>query len=102
MDMPRFRMATVAVYGVVSLWSLFVLMPMGWMLFAAFKTRREIFTNPLGLPGSLTFNAFERAWDVGVGTFILNSAIVTVVAVAIIVVVSGMAAYVLARSDSIW
>jgi ABC-type glycerol-3-phosphate transport system permease component len=102
MNMPRFRMAAVVLYGVVSLWSLFVLMPMAWMLFAAFKTRREIFTNPLGLPGSLTFTAFERGWGVGVGTFMMNSAMVTVVAVAVIVIVSGMAAYVLARSESIW
>lgn len=102
MNMPRFRMATLILYGVVSLWSLFVLMPMAWMLFAAFKTRREIFTNPLGLPGSLTFTAFDRAWGVGVGTFMLNSALVTIVAVTLIVIISGMAAYVLARSESIW
>jgi ABC-type glycerol-3-phosphate transport system permease component len=102
MNMPRFRLASVGLYGVVSLWSLFVLMPMAWMVFAAFKTRREIFTNPLGLPGSLTFTAFDRAWAVGVGTFMMNSVMITAASVAVIVVVSGMAAYVLARSDSIW
>lgn len=101
-EMPRFRVAQIALYGVMSLWSIFVLMPIAWMIFAAFKTRREIFTDPLGLPGSWSFESFERAWGVGVGRFILNSAIVTTASVAVIIVISGMAAYVIARSRSIW
>ena len=44
-----------------------MLMPLLWMVFAAFKTRREIFTDPLGLPDTLSFDSFERAWGVGVG-----------------------------------
>jgi ABC-type glycerol-3-phosphate transport system permease component len=100
--MPRFRLASIALYGLVSLWSLFVLLPVLWMVFAAFKTRREIFTDPLGLPDNLTFESFERAWGVGVGTFMFNSALVTTLSVGLIVVVSGMAAYVLARSESKW
>ncbi len=100
--MPRFRLATVVLYGLVSLWSLFVLLPILWMVFAAFKTRREIFTDPLGLPDSLNFDSFERAWGVGVGTFMLNSTLVTALSVGLIVLVSGMAAYVLARSESKW
>ena len=100
--MSSFRLASVVLYGLVSLWSLFVLLPLLWMVFAAFKTRREIFTDPLGLPDTLNFQSFERAWGVGVGQFILNSAFVTVMSVGLIVVVSGMAAYVLARSDNKW
>ena len=80
--MRPFRLATIVLYGVVSLWSIFVLMPVTWMLFAAFKTRREIFTDPLGLPDTLSFDSFGRAWKVGLGTFMLNSAIVTALSVA--------------------
>ena len=100
--MSRFKLANVVLYGVVSAWSIFVLLPLLWMVFAAFKTRREIFTDPLGLPDSIGFASFERAWGVGLGTFMLNSAIVTFMSVALIVVVSGMAAYVLARSTNKW
>lgn len=100
--MPRFRLASIVLYGLVSLWSLFVLLPVLWMVFAAFKTRREIFTDPLGLPDGLNIESFERAWGVGVGTFMLNSTLVTALSVGLIVVISGMAAYVLARSDSKW
>lgn len=100
--MNRFRLASTVLYGLVSVWSVFVMLPILWMVFAAFKTRREIFTDPLGLPATPGFGAFVRAWEVGVGTFVLNSAIVTVLSVALIVAVAGMAAYVLARSDSKW
>ena len=100
--MSRFRLANVVLYGIVSAWSLFVILPLASMLLAAFKTRRQMFTDPLGLPNTLSFESFERAWGVGLGTFILNSTLVTTLSVGIIVVVSGMAAYVLARSENRW
>lgn len=98
----RFRLVHVVLYGAVGLWSAFVLAPLLWMVLAAFKTRREIFLEPLGLPDAVNFDAFERAWAVGLGTFLFNSTVITFAAVTLIVVVSGMAAYVLARSDNIW
>jgi ABC-type glycerol-3-phosphate transport system permease component len=98
----RFRVLTLAMYGFVCVYSLFVLLPMLWMIFAAFKTKREIFTDPLGLPDSLTFIAFSRSWSIGLGIFLFNSAMVTFLSVLLIVFVSGMAAYVLARTDYPW
>jgi ABC-type glycerol-3-phosphate transport system permease component len=100
--MSRLRLMNVVLYGVVSAWSVFVVLPLLWMVFAAFKTRREIFTDPLGLPDSLSFASFERAWGVGVGQFMLNSGFVTLLSVGIIIAVSGTAAYVLARSTNKW
>jgi raffinose/stachyose/melibiose transport system permease protein len=98
----RFRVLTLAMYAFVGVYSIFVLLPMLWMIFAAFKTKREIFTDPLGLPDSLTFIAFSRSWSIGLGIFLLNSAMVTFLSVLLIVFVSGMAAYVLARADYPW
>ena len=98
----RFRILSIAMYGFIAVYSLFVLLPMVWMVFAAFKTKREIFINPLGAPETLSFDSFGRAWDIGLGLFLLNSAMVTFLAVLLIVVASGMAAYVLARSEYAW
>lgn len=100
--MSRFRLVNVILYGAVSLWTIFILLPLLWMALAAFKTRREIFLSPLGLPAAFEFDAFERAWNVGMGTFLLNSTLVTVASVGVIVITSGMAAYILARSDNKW
>jgi multiple sugar transport system permease protein/raffinose/stachyose/melibiose transport system permease protein len=96
----RFRAANLILYGFLGLWSLFVLLPLAWMVLAAFKTRREIFTKPLAWPESFAFDAFARAWGVGIGQFMLNSALVTLGSVTLIVLVSGMAAYVLARTEN--
>ena len=98
----RFRMVQVLLYGVLSLWSAFVLLPITWMLFAAFKTRREIFTDPLGLPATWSLDSFERAWGVGLGQFMFNSILVTTASVLLIVVIAGLAAYAIARSQSIF
>jgi multiple sugar transport system permease protein/raffinose/stachyose/melibiose transport system permease protein len=98
----RFRVLSLAMYGFVAVYSLFVLLPMVWMVFAAFKTKREIFVDPMGLPDTLSFMAFGRAWAIGLGVFLFNSALVTLLAVLLIVIVSGMAAYVLARSEYPW
>jgi len=97
-----FRLASIVLYGIVGLWSLFVLVPMAWMIFASFKTRREIFTDPLGLPEGLEFASFEKAWGVGIGGFMLNSVVVTTLTVTLILLASGMAAYALARAQSPW
>ncbi len=99
--MSNFRLANVILYGFVSLWSLFVLLPLTWMVLASFKTRRDMFLDPLGWPSSFEFDSFERAWATGMGVFLFNSAFVTLVSVAMILMASGMAAYVLARSDSV-
>ena len=97
MKMSRFKIANIFAYGFVSIFSIYVMLPIIWMILASFKSRREIFTDPLGLPGKFNFDAFERAWGVGLGGFMLNSLIVTFVSVLLIVIVSGMAAYALAR-----
>jgi multiple sugar transport system permease protein/raffinose/stachyose/melibiose transport system permease protein len=98
--MPNFTRVRVLMYGFVSLWSIFVLIPLLWMVLASFKTRREMFMDPLGLPGEWSFDSFERAWGVGMGQFMVNSFLATAASVAVIVVVSGMAAYVFARTES--
>jgi ABC-type glycerol-3-phosphate transport system permease component len=100
--MLSFSRTKVLMYGFVSLWSLFVLLPLLWMMLAGFKTKRELFMAPLGLPKVWGFDAFERAWGAGLGTFLINSALVTAASVAVIIMVSGMCAYVLARTESAW
>lgn len=95
----RFNIVRIGLHLVMTLWSLFVLIPIFIMLVAAFKSQADIFMKPLGLPSSFNFDAFERAWGVGIGRFLWNSTLVTVLSVVAIVIISGLGAYVLARSD---
>jgi multiple sugar transport system permease protein/raffinose/stachyose/melibiose transport system permease protein len=96
---PRFKLTTAVLYGFLTLWSLFVMIPVALMVLAAFKTKREIFLDPLGLPATLELDSFARAWNTGMDVFMLNSALVTCVSVVVIVLCSGMAAFALARSE---
>ncbi|KQR69984.1 carbohydrate ABC transporter permease [Rhizobium sp. Leaf341] len=98
----RYRLVSAGLHVIMTTWTLFVLAPLCLMFVAAFKTQAEIFTRPLDLPKSPTFAAFERAWAIGIGGFLVNSLIVTAMSVTLIVAVSALAAYVLARTPSVW
>lgn len=75
-----------------------VLAPMMIMGLSAFKTTREIFQNPFGLPAVWRFENFSRVWvEARFGHYFQNSVIVTVVSVAILVAFGAMASYALGR-----
>ncbi|MCR9135129.1 MAG: carbohydrate ABC transporter permease [Alphaproteobacteria bacterium] len=102
MDNRRLNATTLVLYGFVGLWSLVVLIPIVFMFMTSMKTRNSMFMRPLDLPESLNFQAFERAWGVGIGQFMVNSVLVTFLSVALIVVISGLAAYALTRMQGGW
>ena len=97
--MSRFKIANIIAYGFVTLFSIYVLMPILVMVLTTFKSKREIFLEPLGIPSQFGISSFEKALTVGLGSFMLNSFIVSFFAVFLIVTISGMAAYVLSRID---
>jgi len=70
-----------------------------WIASISLKSNPEFFsTSPWSLPQSPTLDNYRDAWTTAkIGTFILNSVIVTVVSVGVTLVVSSMAAYVLSR-----
>ena len=96
-ETPRLDRVTLLLYGLVGLFSMIILLPMLYMIMVAFKSRTSMFMDPLGWPDSLTFDAFERAWGVGIATFLVNSTLITFLSVVVIILVSGMAAYALVR-----
>ncbi len=75
-----------------------VLAPMVIMGLSAFKTTREIFQNPFGLPAVWRIENFQRVWvEAHFGRYFQNSVFVTAVAVGILVVLGAMAGYALGR-----
>ncbi|MDQ3484336.1 MAG: carbohydrate ABC transporter permease [Actinomycetota bacterium] len=80
-------------------WSILVLVPFIWSLIAATKTSREIFGSPWSLPESPQWSNFARAWDKGVGDYLLNSIIVVTGGVLLTMLLGSMTAYVLARYE---
>lgn len=82
------------------LYAAVLVIPLYFLLVSAFKTNTDIFIHPFSLPRSLGFERFSQAISrAQLGTALVNSALITVVAEVITLVLSIPAAYGLARSD---
>ncbi len=87
-------------YVVLVLLALFAVGPLVVLLFNSLKTSAEIGRNPLGPPLSPVFENFSTAWSQGgFATTMVNSAILTVGTVVGVCIISGCAAYAMARLD---
>jgi len=95
-NMP-FKTLRLMMYVFIGGYCVFILTPLSWMVFTAFKKRGEIFANPSGLPSEFYLGNFERVFSSGIGTYFLNSLITSVFSVTGIVAISTLAAYALAR-----
>ncbi|MDR6611308.1 MULTISPECIES: carbohydrate ABC transporter permease [unclassified Leifsonia] len=74
-----------------------VLYPLLWMVTNALKTNAELFGNPFALPTEWLWQNFAKAWNQGVGDFVLTSVSLTVLATLITELISAWAAYGLTR-----
>jgi len=74
--------------------------PTVWMVLSAFKSNREIFRTPFGLPAEWRWSNFTEAWSTGaLGDLYLNSLIVTLTAVTVSVTFATAAAFAFARLE---
>ncbi|GGC75861.1 sugar ABC transporter permease [Thalassobacillus devorans] len=75
--------------------------PFYLMVVNAFKTKRDIFSGVLGLPGTWEFENFVQAFiDLSFLKSLFNSVMITGLSVGIIIIFSSMAGYALARNKS--
>ncbi len=73
------------------------------MITSSFKTKLEIFTSPLSLPTSFSFQNYIDVWDkVNFSGYFWNSVIVSVLSVTIVIFVSSLAGFYLARYSFKW
>ena len=90
-------------YAFVSLFAFLSLYPIFLMIMSSFKTKKEITTSPLGLPHRFSFDNFVEVWNkVNFAKFLGNSVWVSVISVLIILFISSMAAFYLARFNYRW
>lgn len=77
------------------------LSPFYLMLVNAFKTKREIFTDVLGMPKEFTSENFVEAFDhLDFINSLINSLIISILGVGVIILFASMAGYALARNKS--
>ena len=86
------------IYLCLILFALSILIPLGWSILAAFKHKSEFYGNPWALPEGVYLENFKTAFIKShMGEYFLNSLFVTALALAILLVISIPAAYVLSR-----
>ncbi|WNS41915.1 carbohydrate ABC transporter permease [Paenibacillus sp. MMS20-IR301] len=70
--------------------------PFVWMVISAFKSDKEYFANPWGLPTEWHFENFAKAWNQGISSYLFNSLYITLFSVLGLLVVSTLIGYYLA------
>lgn len=74
-----------------------ILYPLAWAVLNGFKSNLELFGDPWGLPSTWRWENFQKAWNLGVVRYLMNSVIVTGASVVTTILFSAMAAYALTR-----
>lgn len=70
--------------------------PFVWMVLSSFKSNKEYFANPWGLPLEWNFENFANAWNEGISGYLFNSLYITVFSVIGLLIVSTMIGFYLA------
>lgn len=86
------------VYFVLILLAVTIIVPVAWVFLASIKQNSEFYGNPWALPAGLYWQNFVDAWTKAqMGDYMLNSVLVTALALVILLVVALPASYCLAR-----
>ena len=92
------KLYKIFVYLVLSLLAISILVPVAWVFMASIKENSEFYGNPWTLPLGFHWQNFVDAWNkASMGSYMINSVIVTALALAILLVVALPAAYCLSR-----
>lgn len=92
------RLVKIFIYLMLILLAVTILVPVAWVFVASIKENSEFYGNPWTLPQGFHFQNFVDAWQkANMGEYMLNSVIVTVLALVLLIVIALPAAYVLAR-----
>ena len=87
-----------ALYAFLILYGGVALYPVFLMIITSFKSNKDIFTNPYGLPGVFEYKNLIKIFDTArFDLYFRNSFIVTISSIILILILSSLAAYVLAK-----
>ncbi len=88
------------IYVVLIALAVSIVVPVAWVFMASLKENSQFYGNPWELPNGLHWENFVNAWNKAqMGDYLLNSVIVTAIAIVILLVVALPASYALARFE---
>lgn len=92
------RLYKAFIYIILILLAVSILVPVAWVFVASLKQDGEFYGNPWTMPATFYWQNFTEAWgSAKMGEYMLNSVIVTALALAILLVVALPASYCLSR-----
>ena len=90
--------SSIVVYILCVIFTITIVVPVGWVFLASIKENSEFYGNPWSLPKGFYFQNFIDAFEkANMGAYFVNSIMITALALIILLVVALPAAYVLAR-----
>ncbi|MBQ9989766.1 MAG: carbohydrate ABC transporter permease [Lachnospiraceae bacterium] len=94
------KLNKILIYIPLILLAIVIIVPVFWVFMASIKENVEFYRNPWSLPNGFHWQNFVDAWQTAdMGSYMLNSVIVTALALVILIVVALPAAYVLSRFE---
>lgn len=94
------RLYKIFIYVALITLAVTIIIPVAWVFMASIKENSEFYGNPWAMPAGFYIQNFADAWSKArMGEYMLNSVIVTALALVILLVVALPAAYVLSRFE---
>ena len=88
------------IYFVLCMLAITIVVPVAWVFMASIKENREFYGNPWALPEGVYWQNFVDAWNkASMGEYMINSVIVTALAIVLLLVIALPAAYCLSRFE---
>ena len=88
------------VYICLIIFAISIFIPVIWVFMASIKSNPEFYGNPWTLPKGIYFENFIDAWEAAnMGSYLINSVIVTSLGLILLLAISLPCAYILARMD---
>ncbi len=92
------RLYKIFIYVALITLAVTIIIPVAWVFLASIKENSEFYRNPWSMPAGFYIQNFADAWNKArMGEYMLNSVIVTTLALLILLLVALPAAYVLSR-----
>lgn len=88
------------IYAALIILAITIIVPVAWVFMASIKENREFYGNPWTLPEGFYFQNFVDAWGAAnMGSYMINSVMVTAIAICLLLVIALPAAYCLSRME---
>jgi raffinose/stachyose/melibiose transport system permease protein len=92
------RLLHAGIQALLLLNALFMLIPILFMVFGAFRTNAELFSSPFSIPDRVNLDNLQQVWrETNFVQYLANSVLITTASVAVLLAFGTAAAYAIAR-----